>query len=164
MNIVQDLANAVYSPDNRYQLVLTGGSTNPGDLRLRYCANGFDFSTSPPAYDCTGSVTPSVMWRSLTGEVNTGAGGEGTSAVFQVDGNLVVYDASSTALWNAVTCSGCSIGGQGVRLYLPGPDSVCTCGNTLMCIVVDLNGGVGTDYYYAVTNGAAFTTLASCPP
>jgi hypothetical protein len=78
-----------------------------------------------------------------------------------VKDGTVPPDSSSTSLWNAVTCAGCSIGGQGVRFYLPGPDSVCPC-QTRMCIVVDLTAG-GVDYYYAVTDGAAFTTLASCP-
>ena len=166
LNIVRGLANAVYSPDNLYQLVLTGGNTNPGDLRLRYCASGFDVIT--PSNGCTGADTPIVGWRALTGTGDGAAGG--TSAVFQADGNLVVYDGPvppvvppSTALWNANTCAACSIGGQGVRLYLPGSDSVCTC-KTLLCIVVELSGG-GVAYYYAVTNGAFFTnTLTSgCP-
>ena len=166
MNIERGLANAVYSPDNLYQLVLTGGTTNPGDLRLRYCADasGFDTSTG----QCGGTLT--VLWKSETGTADGATGG--TSAVFQANGNLVVYDGpvppdgSSTALWNANTCATCSIGGQGVRLYLPGPDSVCTC-QTLLCIVVELSGGGGgVDYYYAAANGPSpFTdTLTSgCP-
>ena len=129
---------------------MTGGSTSPGDLRLRYCPSGFDSSASPPGSDCnTASETPSVKWRSKTGTLDTGASG-GTSAQFQGDGNLVVYDGnvppdgSSNPLWNAGTCAGCGIGGQGVRFYLPGPDSVCPC-QTRMCIVVDLTAG-GVDY------------------
>ncbi len=70
---------------------------------------------------------------------------------------------SSSDLWSSETCATCGIGGQGVRLYLPGPDSVCPC-DTLMCIVVDLTAG-GADYYYAETHGQAFTkTLESACP
>jgi hypothetical protein len=153
------------APDGLYQLILTGGFSSPGDLRLRYCPSGFDLSASPPGCN----ETPSVQWRSNTGTQDTGASG-GTSARFQGDGNLVVYDGnvppdgSSTALWNAGTCATCGIGGKGVRFYLPGPDSVCPC-QTLMCIVVDLTSPPGgVDYYYAVTVGAAFTkNLTSCP-
>ena len=152
-------SQSIYSPDNLYQLLLTGtGTANPGDLRLRYCASGFSGN------QCADSSAPSGKWRSLTNG--------GTFANFQGDGNLVVYEGpvppdtgSNTALWNAGTCSGCITGGgQGVRLYLPGPDSVCTC-QTLLCIVVELSGGGGgVVYYYAVTSGDPFTnTLASCP-
>ncbi len=103
--------------------------------------------------DCGG--TQVVMWQSNTS-------GNSNVAALQVDGNLVVYDASSTALWNANTCSGCSIGGQGVRLYLPGATSSCPC-KAYMCIAVDLSGG-GVDYYYAETDGQPFTnSLVSCP-
>ena len=110
----------LYSPDGLYQM----GLTNQGNLILRYCPSGFDLSASPPGSDCnTDSETPSVQWRANTSG--------GTSAQFQGDGNLVVYDGnvppdgSSNPLWNAGTCAGCGIGGQGVRFYLPGPDSVC---------------------------------------
>ncbi len=166
MLIGQGLQDAIYSPDNLYQLVMTGVSTNPGDLRLRYCPSGFDL---PPGSDCnTASETPSVEWKSLTGEVNTGAGGEGIVAALQDDGNLVVYDSLGSSLWSSNTCALCTgVGGATTPpyyvLYLPGATSSCPC-KAYMCIVVDLSGG-GVDYYYAVTDGAPFTkTLASCPP
>lgn len=77
-----------------------------------------------------------------------------------------MVDLTPTDLWDPVTCDTClSPDGQGTRLYLPGPDSVCPC-DTLMCIVVDLTAG-GADYYYAEaeTNGRAFTkTLVSACP
>jgi hypothetical protein len=90
----------------------------------------------------------------------------GTEAALQADGNFALY--AGTSIWSSNTCANCTgVGGAAsppavYQLYLPGATSSCPC-TAYMCIVVDLPSG-GKDYYYAETDGAAFTkTLASCP-
>eukprot|EP00985_Skeletonema_marinoi_P008812 scaffold4024_cov208-Skeletonema_marinoi.AAC.8 len=98
------------------------------------------------------------VWESMTG-----SSGTGSFANFQGDGNLVVYNAASPPVfqWQSGT-TGLTGGAQGIVLYLPGPSSECEC-TQYMCIIVQVPAGGAKTSYYAVTNGAFFETLASCP-
>ena len=98
-----------------------------------------------------------LVWESMT------ASGTGSFANFQGDGNLVVYNAASPPVfqWQSGT-TGLAGGAQGIVLYLPGPSSECEC-TQYMCIIVQVPAGGAKTSYYAVTNGAFFETLASCP-
>eukprot|EP00986_Skeletonema_menzelii_P016519 scaffold14874_cov127-Skeletonema_menzelii.AAC.1 len=80
-------ANAIYSPDNKYQLILT----NSGNLRLNSCTGTFSTGS------CSGSSA--VEWKSGTTT--------GTVAALQEDGNLVLY-AGPSAIWSSGTCYNCS--------------------------------------------------------
>src|SRR6056300_1047351 len=105
-----------------------------GNLRLDYCAGGFN----PSSGSCTGGQE-SLLWESNTSGTNT--------AIFT--GNLIVEDSTSTELY---TSDISSLGfGNAKAMYLPGETSSCPC-QYYLCIVVALNGG-GLEYYYAINDG-----------
>ncbi|KAK1735044.1 hypothetical protein QTG54_014110 [Skeletonema marinoi] len=105
-----------------------------------------------------------VLWESGT------SGGPPSFFNFQADGNLVVYadeEDPLTPLWYSNTCTGCSIGGTGIVLYLPGITSECECTNYMCVKVQDASDPqVFTDYYAVVSGpGNFFQTLpVGCQP
>ncbi len=140
---------SVYSPGREYQLFMN----TSGNLELNFCDGGvFDASSGACA------ATVQTKWQSSTSASDF-------YADFQGDGNFVVYDTGGggvTATWASVTDpSNLPSGAYANQLFLPDPTSGCPCKDNL-CIVVELIGG-GNAYYYAVTDGAPFVELASCP-